>query len=380
VKRTKVVGVLAAFPLHALKAFGEKYRPKGHYATWLPQIAEAWEGQRGVEIHWIVMTDQVKERKDVCQWGQMFHVLPTTQSGRATTLFRADRKAICAVMDEIQAELVHGWGTEDVYGLAAVLSGRPNIVSMQGILSYYSLKNRMPARTYLQAVLELFILWKAERVTTESEWGRNVVLRRNPFAKVELVEYGVQQVFFQTKWEPEETKPFALFEGGISPLKGIQDLVGAFRDPKLSSSELLVIGGGEGGWSENLQKSATPNIRWLSRKTAEETAQYMAKAWCLVLPTRADTSPNVVKEARVIGLPVITTHNGGQDSYVRDGEDGYFVKCGDVDGLVKKIEVVLGFIAKARQMGDLGNKRYKSLFLASLTSEKLFELYANTHS
>jgi glycosyltransferase involved in cell wall biosynthesis len=141
-----------------------------------------------------------------------------------------------------------------------------------------------------------------------------------------------------------------------------------------------VIGGGEGGWSENLQKSATPNIRWLSRKTAEETAQYMAKAWCLVLPTRADTSPNVVKEARVIGLPVITTHNGGQDSYVRDGEDGYFVKCGDVDGLVKKIEVVLGFIAKARQMGDLGNKRYKSLFLASLTSEKLFELYANTHS
>jgi hypothetical protein len=136
VKQTKIVGVLAAFPLHALKVFGEKYRPKGHYATWLPQIAEAWEGQGGVEIHWIVMTDQVKERKDVCQWGQMFHVLPTSQSGRAATLFCADRKAIYAVLDEIQADLVHGWGTEDVYGLAAVLSGRPNIVSMQGILSY----------------------------------------------------------------------------------------------------------------------------------------------------------------------------------------------------------------------------------------------------
>jgi len=375
VKQTKVVGVLAAFPLHALKVFGEKYRPKGHYATWLPQIAEAWEGQGGVEIHWIVMTDQVQERKDVCQWGQMFHFLPTSQSGRSATLFREDRKAIHVVLDEIQADLVHGWGTEDVYGLAAVLSGRPNIVSMQGILSYYALKNRMPTRSYLQAMFELFILWKAEKVTTESEWGRNVVLRRNPFAKVELVEYGVQQVFFQTKWQPEETKPFALFVGGISPRKGIQDLVEAFRDPKLSGSELVVIGGGEGEWSENLQKNPPPNIRWLGRKTAEETAQFMAKAWCLVLPTRADTSPNVVKEARVIGLPVITTRKGGQASYVSDGEDGYFVNCGDLNGLIDKLRTVLGSYDKAKEMGDHGKKRYRELFSAAQTVENFMNVY-----
>jgi glycosyltransferase involved in cell wall biosynthesis len=371
----KKIAILAAFPLHHLKGFGEAFQPKGHYATWLPQIAEAWDGQTEVEIHWVVMSELVQERRDVSEWGQMFHVLPTTQRGRSTTLFRADRKAIHEVLDEIQPDLVHGWGTEDVYGLAAVLSGRPNIVSMQGILSYYALKNRMPARSYLQAILELFILWKAGRVTTESEWGRNVVLRRNPFAKVELIEYGVQQVFFQTKWQPEETKPFALFVGGISPRKGIQDLVEAFRDPKISGSELVVIGGGEGVWSENLQKGAPPNIRWLGRKTAKETAEYMAKAWCLLLPTRADTSPNVVKEARVVGLPVITTRNGGQASYVRDGEDGYFVECGDVNGLIEKVGKLLGCFAKAKAMGDERKKCYRNLFLAEHTSENFLKLY-----
>jgi len=380
VKQSKVVAALAAFPLHALKLFGEEYRPKGHYATWLPQIAEAWEGQTEVEIHWIVMTDQVRERKDVCQWGQMFHVLPTSQRGRATTLFRADLKAIHAVLDEIQADLVHGWGTEDVYGLAAVLSGRPNIVSMQGILSYYVLRNRMPARNYLQALLELFILWKAVRVTAESEWGRNVAMKRNPFAKVEIVEYGVQQVFFQTKWQPEKTKPFALFVGGISPRKGIQDLVEAFRDQKLSGRELVVIGGGEGEWSENVQKSAPPNIRWLGRKTAEETAQYMSKAWCLVLPTRADTSPNVVKEARVIGLPVITTRHGGQASYVRDGEDGYFVECGDIKGLAEKLKTVLGSLATTKKLGELGQQRYRDLFAADQTAKSFQALYRKMFS
>ena len=371
----KKIAILAAFPLHHLKGFGKAFQPKGHYATWLPQIAEAWDGQTEVDIHWVVMSDLVKERRDVCEWGQMFHVLPTTQRGRSTTLFREDRRAIGAVLDEIQADLVHGWGTEDVYGLAAVLSRRPNIVSMQGILSYYALKNWMPTRSYLQAMLELFILWKAGRVTTESEWGRNVVLRRNPFAKVELVEYGVQQLFFQTKWQPEETKPFALFVGGLSPRKGIQDLMRAFRDPKISGGELVVIGGGEGAWSEKLQKGAPSNIRWLGRKTAQETAQYMAKAWCLVLPTRADTSPNVVKEARVVGLPVITTRNGGQASYMRDGEDGYFVECGDVNGVIEKVGKMLGCFAKAKEMGDRGKENFRELFTAKRTGDGFMKMY-----
>jgi glycosyltransferase involved in cell wall biosynthesis len=163
--------------------------------------------------------------------------------------------------------------------------------------------------------------------------------------------------------------------GGISPRKGIQDLVKAFRDPKLSSSELVVIGGGEGVWSENLQKSTPPNIRWLGRKTAEETAEYMSKAWCLALPTRADTSPNVVKEARVVGLPVITTKRGGQASYVRDGEDGYFVECGDVDGLIQKMGKVLGCFDKAKVMGDHGKQNFRELFMAKRTGDAFMKMY-----
>lgn len=181
-----------------------------------------------------------------------------------------------------------------------------------------------------------------------------MAMKRNSLAKAELAKQRVQQMFFETKWQPEKSKLFALFVGGIFPRKGIQDLVEAFRDPKLSGSKVVVIGGEEGEWSENLQKSAPHNICWLGRKTAEETAEYMSKAWCLVLPTRADTSPNVVKEARVVGLPVITTQNGGQASYVRNGEDGYFVECGDVEGLTQKIGKVLGSFAKAQAMGNEG--------------------------
>ena len=371
----KKIAILTAFPLHRLKGFGKAFQPKGHYATWLPQVAEAWDGQSEVEIHWVVMSELVKDRRDVCEWGQMFHILPTSQSGRATTLFRADRRAIGEVLDEIQVDLVHGWGTEDVYGLAAVLSGRPSIVSMQGILSAILLKSWMHPREYFQALLELYCLRKAQVVTTESEWGAAVVRKRRGIKPVEIVEYGVQKVFFSTQWKPVAENNFTIFVGSIRAGKGIQDLVEAFRDPALSGSELLVVGGVEGEWAKKLQKGAPPNIRWLGRKTAEETAQYMAKAWCLVLPTRADTSPNVVKEARVVGLPVITTRHGGQASYVKDGEDGYFVECGEIKGLVQKLRIVLGSLATAAKLGKLGQNKYKEVFAADKTARAFMKIY-----
>lgn len=42
-----------------------------------------------------------------------------------------------------------------------------------------------------------------------------------------------------------------------------------------------------------------------------------------ILPTRADCTPMVFKEANAFGLPVITTRTGGVPDEVRDGENGY---------------------------------------------------------
>jgi len=375
VNPTKKISILAAFPLHHLEAFGEGFRPAGHYATWLPQIAEAWKNQSDFEIHWLVMSELVQKRMDVVQWQQSFHVLPTTRSGRASTLFRADRKAIASILDEIQPDLVHGWGTEDVYGLAAALSKRPNIVSMQGILSFYVLKNRMAWRSYLQAAIELFVLWKAHQITTESEWGRQIVKKRNPWAQVAIVEYGVQKVFFETKWSPNEKKPLAIFVGSISPRKGIQDLVAAFSDPRLAACELVVVGEGEGRWAEELQRSAPSNVRWEGRKTAQETAKLMAKAWCLVLPTRADTSPNVVKEARVIGLPIVASPHGGHIQYVEDEANGFICDLGAPEDWSRAIRYLIDDISRAKHMGQIDQDKHRELLRPARTARNFLNLY-----
>jgi len=84
VNPTKKIGILAAFPLHHLEAFGERFRTAWHCATRLPRIAEAWKNQSDFEIHWLVMSNLVRKRTDVAPWHKFCHVLPTTFSQNAT--------------------------------------------------------------------------------------------------------------------------------------------------------------------------------------------------------------------------------------------------------------------------------------------------------
>jgi glycosyltransferase involved in cell wall biosynthesis len=207
-----------------------------------------------------------------------------------------------------------------------------------------------------------------------------MVRRRRGSQPIEIVEYGVRNNFFSVKWSPEKDRPCAIFIGSIVARKGIEDLVEAFRNLKKKGYRLKVIGRAKTKYLSILQKRAEGTVDWLGEKPAEFVQREMSRAWCLVLPTRADTSPNVVKEARVIGMPVITTRNGGQASYVRDGEDGYFAECGDVLGLVEKLKKVLGSLATTKKLGGLGQKRYRELFTPDQTALGFLKCYRTLKS
>ena len=373
--KKRKIAVLADFPLHALR---DLMLPKTnrHYATWLPQIAEAWEKQKKFEIHWVILNSAVDQRVDIKQWNQMFHILPTTKSCRASTLYRKDRITIGRVLSEIKPEIVHGWGTEEVYSFAAVLSGYPNIISMQGILSHYVLKSLMPLHSYWLAALEIFVLWKTDHITVESEWGRRILEERNPFAKINTIEYGVSNIFFNTKWKPEKRKPIFIFVGTPIRRKGIQDLISAFKDKSLQKSELWVVGDGDGEWLKKQKRMSSINTKWLGFKSQREVAQLMSKAWAIILPTRADNSPNVIKEARVIGLPVITTNKGGQAGYLNDRKDGYLIAPGNIEQIRNAIRWVIKNYDKNILMGKTGKKTFREEFRAETQAEKILELYS----
>jgi glycosyltransferase involved in cell wall biosynthesis len=368
------LALLAAFPLHVIPGLEDR-RARGHYATWLPQLSEAFAAAADLEIHWLVVTREAPPPEPVSWRGQFFHLLHVPGRLRMLRGYAGEIAAIRRRLARIDPALVHTWGTEGCYGLAGAFCGRPWLLSMQGILREYIRRAPMHPFVWLQAAYEWLILRRAREITVESRWGREVLRRLAPRAQVHLVEYGVQPLYFEQRWTPEPARPRAVFIGTIEPRKGIQDAVAAFADPRLAGMELEIIGDVGSSFARKLQADSPANVRWLGRLSPEETAARLASAWTLVLPTRADTSPNVVKEARVLGLPVVTTPDGGQSDYIEDRVNGFIRAPGDIAGLAEALATVLGNLEKARALGAAKWEEQRAFFRPEETARKFLQLY-----
>jgi glycosyltransferase involved in cell wall biosynthesis len=365
------IAILADFPVHRLRGY-EDCAP-GHHATWLPPLAKELEAHTSeFDFHWIICTKEVDNPTKMQAWGQTFHLLPRKKlSIEILTAFLRERRLISNLLSTLKPDLVHAWGTEQGYALAATDSPFPSLISMQGLLQTCCSAAPMPILTRVQAFHEQRALRRAQNLTIESTWGRDQLKSLAPHSTIDLLEYGVDAACYDITRSPAKN-PLAIFVGSLTRLKGIDLLLAAFTDDRLRHIDLVVLGAAH---PKRSYRSLTPNIRLLGHRPSTEVRDWMAKAWCLVHPTRADTSPNCVKEARVIGLPVVTTPNGGQTQYVEHGKSGFIHPAGDIEGMIKDVLCVTASRETSLQMGNYGQANCRAALTANHTATRLLEIY-----
>ena len=124
------------------------------------------------------------------------------------------------------------------------------------------------------------------------------------------------------------------------------------------------------------QKRLLPeNVEILGKLTWSHLQERMSRAWALVLPTRADTSPNAVKEARVMGMPVITSRHGGQSGYIRNGENGMIVDPLTPEGLREAMDTLLSDYSLTKRMGATRHAEDREYFRPERTAEGFTSIY-----
>jgi glycosyltransferase involved in cell wall biosynthesis len=367
------IAILADMPVNALEA-GVTGRGGGDAATWLPQLAQEFSKQTDLAISWVILTKSVKEPRTSTLLGQTFYEIP---KGMMTvdilTGHLSAREKLKRVLDVIRPDVIHVWGSESSY--PSVLKGArvPTIMSMQGILSEY---NRIGSfrgnwRMRCQALYETSWVKQATLLTSESEWGRERVLEINPTLDVRLVEYGVNHSFYNLTWKPDRDKPVILYCGGKDWRKGYDLLKKAIEIPPVPRWTCWVAGGGsiEAGNKEPASMEMLGNLTW------KELQERMTRAWALVLPTRADTSPNAVKEARVVGMPVITSRHGGQAGYILQGQNGVIVDPLTPRALRTAIDTFILDYKAAVAMGAALHSEDRAYFRPEHTAEAFAALY-----
>jgi len=372
----KKIAILAGFPHSALEG-DSSGRGGGQACTWLPQLALNFREQDEFEIHWISLKRKSFKSKVTKKWGQYFHQVGAfPMSVDIATNCMSAKIVLKRAIKKIQPDLLHVWGSESIYPCVLPSSTLPSILSMQGVISYYQKIGGLDnsKRWKQMAASEPEYMKAATLVTSESQWGIDRVLEVAPGIETEMVEYGVHPSFYDLKWNPDTKNPYCIFVGSDGFRKGVPLLVEAMKTLGDTVDWKLKLAGVDKNCEDMLEAHQT-NTEALGMLGWDKLRKLLVGAQCLVLPTWADTSPNVVKEARVVGLPVVTTVHGGQSGYIHHNENGLIVEPLNAANLKENLELVMGDLKTARMLGNCHHERDREYLHSSNTASAFLNIY-----
>ncbi|MGP8200065.1 MAG: glycosyltransferase family 4 protein, partial [Limisphaerales bacterium] len=261
-------------------------------------------------------------------------------------LFWADTWLIRRALRQIKPDLVHAWGSEQGAALVASRLPFPYLVTVLGLLQWYKDVGPMPAYHKFGAWIEKISLPKAKHVSTESRFAVRYLQDNYPRLIVHQIEHAPNWVFHQVQRRPMSGPIRFLTNGAISHRKGTDLFLMALNELVTEFDfQATVIGSPNEAFIAPVLAGLSPELRkrilFKSNLTAAEVARELSAATILLLPTRADTSPNAVKEAVAAGVPVVAANVGGIPDYVVPGENGFLFTPGHQAQFVSAIKSAL---------------------------------------
>ncbi len=194
------------------------------------------------------------------------------------------------------------------------------------------------------------LMKKADTITVNSSYTKNLVESYRLNIPVEIIPFG--NPHGETRLHPYQKKDrnVILFVGRLIEVKGLEDLIRAFKivREKYEDAELRVVG--DGPLKENLLKLAKEldvPVTFTGYKTGEELESEYLNATVFVLPSKPDkigqteTLGVVTIEALSYGVPVVASNIGGIPDVIKDGKTGLLFKPGDFHDLADKIITLL---------------------------------------
>lgn len=324
------IAVLANYPIQT--NFPEINHIPGHVSPWLVAFHDAFEYISQYEIHWVTLVKGINHPYTLEHKNQFFHLIPRTKKTIGLyTFYLSDRRKIKKCIQTINPDLIHAWGTEDCYGLCAKESRCRRLLSIQGLLSAYKQRAKIPRYERHLAFYEPTVLRNIPFITTESPWAKERVLEITPKANVRLFEYAVEERFFNENRNLSES-PSCLLACTNATVKNVHFAIESFSDKRLRHIKLYIA-----GVSKESYANVPENIILLGKVSRNEIVNLLSKTWCLIHTSLADTGPTIVKEARVMRVPAIITSDCGSKQYIQEGKSGYIFSPTDSEKLIQSI-------------------------------------------
>jgi glycosyltransferase involved in cell wall biosynthesis len=259
------------------------------------------------------------------------------------------------IIDDFQPDLIHLWGTENPLACISLISSKPVVVHIQGILSayyenYYPYKmnkysfyfnyitpqewithngyNCAEKVMYYNAQKEKTYLQHIQYIMGRTHWDYQITRLLSPHSRYFHVDEILRDEFYSAKvWEKKKNNTLILLSTiSETAYKGFDIIIRTSHiliSLGINNFEWHVIGIKQDSdfakiyfkqWNEC--KDALTKIKLLGTQTPKGIISELQNCDLYIHPSYIDNSPNSLCEAQILGVPTIATNTGGISSLI----------------------------------------------------------------
>jgi len=168
-----------------------------------------------------------------------------------------------------------------------------------------------------------------------------------------------------------------LHASNYRPVKRAQDVLEIYRRVREKlPAKLLFLGSGEtiGEVRQKVREFGLEESVFFLGEIRDIDA-YLASGDLFLLPSEQESFGLAALEAMAYGLPVVASSAGGIPELVAEGESGYLLPCGDLEGMAAAAVGILSDAALQKKMGEAASIRAQKIFSADKIVPQYEALY-----
>lgn len=353
--------------------------------TWLQPLAEMINDTDGYTLSNVTIAS-VKALSTENVRGIKQYLLPSNVKKSFKIWYGEICNEIHNIVEEIKPDLVHIWGTENVWGLVykdGYISA-PAFLEMQGMPSvsfaYYGGLTWKEKLQCLCAPLSLYhfpknTMWWGYRhykglgekekeiinafdiISVQSSWVEEHVLHINPQVQILHTQIILREQFYNCEpWQWHECGDSPIVFSTCSrnaPYKGLHVLLKAVgllkkRYPNIRLNLAGKLTGSRGlfyasGYTRFLYKiikeyNIEDNVHFLGALTADQIIKHLQEANVSVIPSFIESYSLALAESMMVGTPSVVSYAAAMPEFAKDNEQVLFYDSLDVISCAARIE------------------------------------------
>ena len=163
---------------------------------------------------------------------------------------------------------------------------------------------------------------------------------------IRTVYAGIDIEFINSVSCTETEKNYIVSLRRLTPSKGVDILIRAFKDIANEYPQIRLLIAGEGHEEENLKTLARnlnldDKIKFIGTVSLTRAISLLKGAICTVVPSISEGGSLVNIEAQAASCPVVASRVGGIPEYVQDGVSGLLFESRNLKDLADKVKIII---------------------------------------